>query len=222
VTFEADDFRPRVFYRTPTEIGVLEGPGLQRRVLRASPDIERAGDPSCCSTLEYEVSTDTLFATQPTGASADIIALDAATGRLRQRITPDGTPEALLASHARGTLRVALSIPHTRVFMTTTMVREYRAATLQPLAETPAYDISGFGMHWTVDAARGRLLAGHVNRLQAFVLGDGLVPQAAVDFGYLGLNPPVANGPVTPLPSTVRNRAFSFSAATTTPAAAFR
>jgi hypothetical protein len=117
---------------------------------------------------------------------------------------------ALIADHARGTLRVALSVLTTRVFVTGTLVREYSASTLQPLAETATYDISSFGMTWAVDAVRGQLLAGHVYAPRVFALGDDLVPRAAVDLGYLGLNPPVANAPVVPLPSTVRDRAFSF------------
>ena len=126
VTFEADDFRPRIFYRSAAEIGVLEGPALARRVLRVMTD---PGEFICCGPLEYEASTNTLFTKRQTGPGFEILAVDADTGVLRGAIAVDDRPGfqplVLMANHERGTLRAAVGVS-VAVFQTHTQLYRIR------------------------------------------------------------------------------------------------
>ena len=84
---------------------------------------------------------------------------------------------------------------------------------MTPVAQTAVYPVppSDLSLSWSIDAARGQLLAGRRSTMQGFLLGDDLIPRASVDLGYLGLFPPASSGPLRFLPSTVRNRTFVFA-----------
>ncbi len=86
LAFDADALRSRIFYRTKSEFGVMEGPLFVPRVLGAT------GDPGLFEgTLKYVARTNMLLVTRHlTYTEAHIVAFDADTDALRGAIILGG------------------------------------------------------------------------------------------------------------------------------------
>src|SRR5688500_16134759 len=110
VLLEPDDSQPRVFYRTRTEVGVIDAPFFIRRVLRATPDVA-SQQHVVLPPIAYARATDTLLVfarlSSPLGfpppAPTVILALSAADGGVRATGYSDGTwPAALIVDNLAG------------------------------------------------------------------------------------------------------------------------
>lgn len=114
VLLAADEFRPRVFYRTMTEVGVIEGPSFVPRVLRATG----VDSPGCyvyadCWLLKYAAATNTVLLTRKFSSLPsrdEVLSIDAETGAVRNSVTLDAhSPGALLVNNVARTLSVPMT-----------------------------------------------------------------------------------------------------------------
>ena len=211
VIFEPDEFEPRIFYRTRTEVGVIEPPRFVPRVLRTGSDIDVDRGTLSGAPLEYAHVSRTLFFTRSSYAvPSHIIAVDADTGALRGTIAIDGDVLSIEVDNTAGTLIVPIYAPRA----STTRIETYALDTLVPISRTVQYRLHA-GV-WNRDPARAQILggveSGHFSPYGApwafSVDAVTLAPKAFVEFSALRLNPPVASL-MELMPSSTRNRIFA-------------
>lgn len=206
VLLEADDFRPRVFYRTETEIGVIAPPTFVPRPLISTPTELFLGS----VLIEYADATNQLLLTRGIALQqAEIVTIDAETGAIKGVIPADGSAEALLIDNVGRRLYV----PSRQPLSLEIEIRVYDLDTLELLTTSRSYKLP-FEVSWHFDAMRRQILVGVHNGQHgsgrgpwAIALDSDLKPQARVDFAYLEFEQQLVHR-LELLPSTARERTF--------------
>lgn len=209
VVFEADDFRPRLFYRSQEAIGVIEPPTFAPRELLATRT-ELFGFTGY-ALFEYVEATNSLvLARQVTSLQVEIVSIDAETGAVRGVIPADGVPQALLVDNVGRRLYV----PARQLYGVENEIRIYDLVTLELLAKSGSYDLP-FEVTWRFDVMRRQILVGVHNGQQgsgsgpwALSLDTDLKPHARVDFSYLEFDRQLVHK-LELMPSTARERTFA-------------
>ena len=210
VLLEADHFRPRVFYRTETEIGVIAPPTFGPRPLIFTPtDLFLGG-----VLIEYADATNQLLLTRAIALQqAEIVAIDAETGAIKGVIPADGAPEALLVDNLGRRLYVPARQP--LPFSFDTEIRVYDLDSLELLSKSRSYKLP-LGVSWQFDAMRQQILVGLYGGVDtgsareplAFSVDADLKPHARADFGYLEFDQQTVHT-LQLFPSTVRDQTFA-------------
>jgi hypothetical protein len=185
VAFEADDFRPRLFYRTLEAIGVIEPPTFAPRELFAARTDSFVF--TRYALFQYVEATNSVVLVRQvtflTFLQADIVSIDAETGAVRGVIPADGVPQALLVDDVGRRLYVPVRHPSGLKIE----IRVYDLDTLELLAKSGFYDLP-FEATWRFDVMRRQILVGVPDYQQgpwALSLDTDLKPHARIDFSYL-------------------------------------
>lgn len=206
VVFEADDFRPRLFYRTQDAIGVIAPPTFAPRKLFATK-IEFVHEGSALL-QSVEATNAVLLTRQVSFLQFEIVSIDADTGAIRGVIPADGWPQALLVDN----LGRRLYVP-ARPSIWEIELRVYDLDTLELLARSQSYKLP-FEVTWCFDVMRQQILVGVHNGQQESGEGpwaltlDSDLKAHRVDFGYLEFDQQFVDT-LELMPSTVRKRTFA-------------
>ena len=214
-----DEYRPRVFYRTMTEVGVIEGPSFVPTALRTTG----VDSPGCyefasCWLLKYAAATNTLVLTRKFRSLAsqdEVLSIDAETGAVRSSVTLDAqSPAALLVNNGGRTLSVPM---HTGLYEDTE-IHTYDLDTLAFLSRTTSYRSYPHPLRlWDFDVTRQRILgwtawgpSGQTcaNTPWVFALNANLALTASVELSDLDFS--IGPDSMDVMASTVRNRTFVF------------
>ena len=111
VSIESDDFRPRFFYRTPTAVGVVEGPTFRPRELSSAVEIARPDSFTCCGPLDRRGGAESDHPDARHQRDQCRNHRDRRTlGIIRRASSVAGLPLALAADNASRTLWVAMRV----------------------------------------------------------------------------------------------------------------
>ena len=209
VLLEADDFQPRVFFRTETTVGVIAPPTFTPRpLLVTNPEwLFGVGQ----ALIEYAEATRRLLLTRTVALQgAEIVAIDAETGELRGVIPADGKPEALLVDNVGHRLYV----PVRPSLGFDTEIRVYDLETLELLATSKSYKLP-LQLSWRLDVMRRQILVGARNGEFGSGRGPWALsidaegrPDARVDFAYLEFEQQSVHR-IELLPSTARDQTLA-------------